>query len=181
MAPASFLLWSSCLCAWAGLRAPTAIPHHQPLPLSLLPASTSPVSPWQAAAAAPAVASLGWKTKGNGVGATHHCSELQHAQQALGTPDFEGCWRCRGAQGCRNFPRRSQQMVSHAPYLSSLHVPSKKAALLAERGEGGEGLLCFSLFLIWQSSANRWSCAEQRPLTLAERRGSSSQAWNSNY
>lgn len=132
MAPASFLLWSYGLCAWAGLWAAPAIPHHQPL--SLLPASTAPVSPWQEAAAAPPVPSLGWKTKGNGVGAPHHCPDLQHAQQALGTPDFEGCWRCRGAQGCRNFPDPST-WCPMPPVYHLLHIPSKKAAFLAEGGK----------------------------------------------
>lgn len=100
------------------------------------------------------------------------------------TLDFGGSERCRGSQRCRNFPDWFQSPANGAPCpmsFISFTFQTKRLFLLLERGREGKDYNFFSLFPIWQSNANRWSCAGQRPLALAEHGGSSSRAWNSNY
>lgn len=167
---------SRCLCAWAGLRAPTAIPHHQPLPPSPLPASTALVSPWQAAAAAPGVASLGWKTKGNGVGTPgpHRCPDLQRAQQALAThwilEDLKDAGEARDA-GIFLTGFRAQQMVPHALCPSSPSHSKQKGCSCCWRGGGRGRIIIFSAFFQYGKAMPTDGAVQSRDRSLWQSTG----------
>lgn len=156
---------SRCLCARAGLGAPTAIPHRQPPPLALLPAGTAPGSPWQAAAWL--WSKFGLENQRKLFGGTGFSSLPRSAACSAGTGHscFWRMLKMQGSPGMQELPRLvwdPSKWFPMPPVYHLLPIPSKKA-VLAEAGEGG-GLFCLQPFPIWQSNAKRWSCAEQSSL-----------------